>query len=87
VHDPVLAYPDFSQLFILTTDASKVAVAATLSHVQDRVKRPIAYASRQMNKADESYSALETEMIALVRNNSNSIFVVGNLWSGQITPH
>ena len=34
---PVLAYPDFSQPFILTMDASKVAVAAILSQLQEGV--------------------------------------------------
>jgi len=32
---PVLAYPNFNLPFILTTDASKLAVAAVLSQVQD----------------------------------------------------
>jgi hypothetical protein len=44
---PVSAFPDFSQPFILITDASKVAVAAVLSQVHDGVERPIVYASRQ----------------------------------------
>jgi len=39
--DQVLAYPDFKSQFILTTDASKVAVAAILSQVQNGVERPI----------------------------------------------
>jgi len=59
-----LAYSNFDLPFILTTDASKVAVAAILSQVQNGVERPIAYASRQMNRAEQSYS--ETEMLALV---------------------
>jgi hypothetical protein len=63
---PVLAYPNFELPFILTTDASQVAVAAILSQVQEGVERPIAYASRQMNKAERAYSASEAEMLALV---------------------
>jgi hypothetical protein len=59
--DQVLNYPDFSRLFILTTDASKVAVSAILSHVQDGVERPIIYKSRQMTKAEQNYSASEAE--------------------------
>ena len=42
------------------------AVGAMLSQVQDGVERPIAYASRQLNKAEEAYSATEIEMLALV---------------------
>lgn len=63
---PVLAYPNFELPFILTTDASKVAVAVILSQVEDRVERPIAFASRQMNRAERAYSASETEMLVLV---------------------
>lgn len=63
---PVLVYPDFSQPFIFTTDASKVAVKAVLSQVQEAIERPIAYASRRMNKAEQSYLASEAEMLALM---------------------
>ena len=63
---PVLGYPNFDLPFILNTDVSKVAVAAILSQIQNGVERPIAYASRQMNKAEQSYSASEPEMLALV---------------------
>ena len=63
--DQVLAYPDFKSQFILTTDASKLAVAAILSQVQDGVERPVAFASRQMNKAELNYTASEAEMLAV----------------------
>jgi transposase InsO family protein len=63
---PVLAYPDFELPFILTTDASKIAVAAVLSQVQEGIERPIAYASRQLNKAEQAYSASESELLAVV---------------------
>ena len=62
----MLAYPDFSQPFILTIDSSKVAVAVILSQVQDRVERSIAYASMQMNTAEQAYAASEAEVLALV---------------------
>ena len=45
----VLAYPDFSSQFVLTTDDSKVAVAAILSQVRVGVESPISFASRQIN--------------------------------------
>ena len=63
---PVLAYPNFELPFILTTDASKVAIASILSEVQDRKERPIAYACRQHNKAEQNYKVSEEEMLALV---------------------
>jgi hypothetical protein len=61
----VLADPDLNSQFMLTTDASKVAVAAILSQVQDEIERPISYASRQMNKAEQNYSASEALMITV----------------------
>jgi len=63
---PVLAYPNFNLPFIMTTDASKLAVAAVLSQVQDGAERPTAYASRQMNTEERNYSATEAEILALV---------------------
>jgi len=64
--EQVLAYPDFNSQFILTTDASKVAVAAILSQVQEGAERPIAFASRQMNKTEQNYCASEAEMLAVI---------------------
>jgi hypothetical protein len=43
-----------------------VAVAAILSQVQDGVEKPIAYASRLLNKAERSYTASQIEMLTLV---------------------
>ena len=63
---PLLTYPNFNLPFIFTTDASKVAVDAILSQVQDGVELPIAYASRQTNKIEKAYSASKAEMLALV---------------------
>jgi hypothetical protein len=62
----VLAYPNFELPFIFITDASKVAIADILSQVQDGVEKPIAFASRQLNKAEQSYAASDIEMLALV---------------------
>ena len=67
---PVLAFPNFEFPFILTTDASKLAVAAVLSQVQDCVERPIAYDSRKLNRAEQAYSASEAEILALVLANN-----------------
>jgi hypothetical protein len=63
---PVLAFPIFDQPFILMTDASKIAVAATLSQVQNGIEHPVAYASCQLNKPEQAYSAPETELLVVV---------------------
>lgn len=46
--EPVLQYPDFTNPFILTTDASGTAVGGILSQGEVNKDRPIAYVSRTL---------------------------------------
>jgi hypothetical protein len=62
----VLEYPDFDSEFIVTTDASRVAVAAVISQVQNGKLRSLSFASRQMNRAEQNYSASQLEMLGVV---------------------
>ena len=84
---PVLSYPNFELRFILTTDASKIAVAAILSQEQNGVERPIPNSSRQMNKAEHAYTASEAELLALVWGTKYSrCFLYGtSFWSEPTT--
>ena len=52
---PVLAYPDYSQPFILHADASKDGLGAVLYQVQDGKMRVIGYASRTLSPAERGY--------------------------------
>ncbi|CAG9133440.1 unnamed protein product [Plutella xylostella] len=63
---PILAYPDFSKPFVLTCDASNVAVSAILSQGPIGKDLPIAYASRTLNKAESNYSVTEKECLAII---------------------
>lgn len=62
---PVLDYPDFSlkNKFIVQTDASKNALGIILSNENGR---PIAYASRSLNKGERNYPIIEKELLAIV---------------------
>lgn len=62
INEPILAYPDFSKPFELTTDASKFAVGAVLSQNQ----KPISFASRTLNNAEQNYTTIERELLAIV---------------------
>ena len=62
-----LAYPDYSKLFILDTDASYTACGAILSqNDSDDNERPIAYYSFALNNAQKNYGVTKLEMLALV---------------------
>lgn len=66
VNAPLLQFPDFSRPFVLTTDASNVAIGAVLSQGQIGSDKPIAYASRTLNDAETRYSTIEKELLAIV---------------------
>ena len=66
---PVLAYPDYSQTFILETDASLKGLGAVLSQKgKDGEVRVIAYASRSLRPSERfmrDYSYAKIELMAL----------------------
>lgn len=65
-NDPILQYPDFTKEFILTTDASNLAIGAVLSQGTIGSDKPIAYASRTLNTSEINYSTIEKELLAIV---------------------
>ncbi|KAL1109910.1 hypothetical protein AAG570_014144 [Ranatra chinensis] len=66
--DPVLRVPNFSLPFVITTDASQVAVGAVFSQVDSGGEggRPVAYASKKLTPAESRYSAIERELLGVV---------------------
>ena len=66
---PVLAYPDYSKLFILETDALLKGLGAVLSQKgDDNEIRVIAYASQSLRPSEKSmrdYSSAKIELMAL----------------------
>lgn len=60
--DVVLAYPDFSQEFLIYTDAS----TRQLGGVITQGNRPIAFFSRKLTKAQEKYTVTELELLSIV---------------------
>ena len=65
--DEVLAFPNFSKPFFVTTDASNFALGGVISQFDDNnVERPICFASRSLHKAELNYSVFEKEALAVV---------------------
>nr|KAI8735615.1 CAunnamed protein product [Biomphalaria glabrata] len=65
--DNVLIRCDQNLPVRLACDASPYSIGAVLSHVtKSGDERPIAYASRTLNKAEENYSQLDKEALAIV---------------------
>ncbi|KAG7297303.1 hypothetical protein JYU34_019262 [Plutella xylostella] len=63
---PLLQYPDPEKTFILTTDASQIALGAVLSQGAVGSDLPVAYASRTLTETESRYSTIERELLAIV---------------------
>jgi hypothetical protein len=65
-HAPILAYPNYSQPFILTTDASNYATWAIISQICDKKEVVIAYGDRKLSLAEQKYTTTERECLAVI---------------------
>lgn len=65
-NDPLLQYPDLSKRFILTTDASNVALGAVLSQGPLGSDKPVCFASRTLSDTERNYATVEKEMLAII---------------------
>lgn len=64
--DTVMKLPDMDQPFILQTDASRQGLGCSLSQMGDKGLRPVAFASRTLNKHEENYSITELELLSVL---------------------
>ena len=85
---PILAYPRFVYEFLLETDASGVGLCAVLFQKQeDNTVKPIAYASRTLQKHEKNYGISELEALGVVWAINTSVItcMVTNVQSTQTT--
>lgn len=66
---PILQFPNFHKEFILTTDASNFAIGSVLLQRNDKNKEMhIAYFSKTLDSAEQNYSTIEKELLAIVQS-------------------
>ena len=63
---PILRLPDFERQFIITTDASDVAIGAILEQDFGSGLQPIAFSSWRLNATEIHYSPYERELLGIV---------------------
>ena len=63
---PILGYPNDTDPYTLTTDASLFGIGAIISKRQQWGERVIAYASKTLSKSQRNYSATKRELFAIV---------------------
>ena len=61
----LLAFPIPGNSFLLTTDASSVAIGAVLEQVIHGLPRPLGFFSRRLLKAERNYSTFDRELLAV----------------------
>ena len=63
---PIMATPDWNKEFEIMCDASDYAMGAVFGQRTKKIFRAIYYASKTFNEAQENYSTIENEMMAMV---------------------
>lgn len=64
--DVMLSFPNFEDIFYVTTDASNVAIGAMLSQGEPPSDRPIYFYSKTLTDTQKRYSTIERELLAIV---------------------
>ena len=63
---PILAFADYTKLFLLETDASKDGFGAVMLQKQaDRWHHPVTYGSRALTPPEKNYRSTKLEFLAL----------------------
>lgn len=64
--EPLLIFPNFKEIFIVTCDASDVAIGAVLSQGIIPNDKPVQFYSKTLNETQTRYPTIEKELMAIV---------------------
>ena len=70
---PQSAFPNFNLEFLLFTDSCDYGIGAVLSQLPDGKEIVIAYASRQLQKAEIKYPTVENEALVFFFSSNSSV--------------
>lgn len=91
INAPILVHPDLSRDFCLSTDSSKIGVAAHLFQEYEEngtiVQRSIAFSSRVLTKSEKNYGITELECLALIHAFSKFRFFLYGKHTKVYTDH
>ncbi|CAL9692089.1 unnamed protein product [Knipowitschia caucasica] len=85
--EPVMCHPDFTQPFVLYTDASQVAVGSVLTQSVEGLERVVAYASHALRVAERKWSTYDRELWAIVWSIRNFRHYLGLRHLTIVTDH
>jgi hypothetical protein len=63
---PVLLIPNPEKPFLVTTDASDIAIGAVISQNNGKGDQPVAFESRKLSPAEQNYPTHEKELLAVI---------------------
>ena len=66
IEAPIVFAPNWGEPFKIMCDVSDFAVGAVLGQRRENIFRPIYYASKALNEAQESYTTTKKEMLVVV---------------------
>ena len=66
IEAPIVVALNWGEIFEIMCDASDYAVGAILGQRQENIFRPIYYASKTLNEAQENYTTTAKKMLAVV---------------------